>query len=157
MRSETDGTSSGAPCSAVTAAQWDGLLSDLYGRISADPRCTVVLRHIGKTRFQFLFTDRPELSFWEDYDGASVRHRIGIADDYAIEATTTLSALAGTLLQRISLMEAAADEAFVMRGDAAALFRCANLLPFVMETFTDIVTTGDLLASLDGLSGGGDS
>src|SRR5689334_2256042 len=104
MCAETHSTSGGAPGSAraaLTVAQWDCLLSDLYGRISTDPRCAPVLRHIGETRFQFLFTDRPELSFWEEYDGESVRHRIGTADDCAIEATTTLSALTGTLLQRI--------------------------------------------------------
>lgn len=115
------------------------MLEEVYGRVSADPRCTSIFQDIGPVRFQIVLKDRPDLSFWEDYDGRGVVPRLGVTGTCSVEATTTSRVFLGTLLREISIMEAAADEAWQLSGDTEALFRCANLLPYVMLSFSETV------------------
>src|SRR5205085_5188858 len=117
---------------AITPLEWNAVLGRAYQKISSDPKCSPILKDIGRVRFQFILSDRPDLNFWEEYLGDEVFHHMGTAPDRTIEATTSSQVLVGTLLQQISIMEAAADEAYEMRGDTEALMRCANLLPYVM-------------------------
>ena len=63
---------------------------------------------------------------------------LGSVGESTVEAATTFPVFVGTLLRTISVMEAAADESWELRGDTAALMRCANLLPDVMLAFSDI-------------------
>jgi hypothetical protein len=123
----------------ITAPEWKKVLERVYGRVSDNPKCAPILRDIGCIRFQMLFTDRSELSFWEDYYGDRIVPHLGIAEDYTVQAATTFPVLVGTLLRRISIMEAAADESYELRGDTEALMRCANILPYVMVAFTQVV------------------
>jgi hypothetical protein len=124
---------------AITPPEWDSLLRKVYRKISSDPRCAGILKDVGQARLQFVLTDRPDLSFWEEYSGDEVVHHLGVADAPSVEARTTSRVLIGTLLQQISIMEAAADEAYEMRGDTETLMRCANLLPYVMAAFSEAV------------------
>jgi hypothetical protein len=121
----------------VTPAEWTAILEEVYGRVSADPRCASIFHDIGPVRFQILLSDRPDLSFWEEYDGQKVVPRLGVTDTCSVEAATTFRVFLGTLLREISIMEAAADEAWQLSGDTEALFRCANLLPYVMLSFSE--------------------
>ena len=57
------------------------------------------------------------------------------------QAATTFPVLIGTMLRSISLMEAAADECYELSGDTEGLMRCANLLPYVMHTFSQVSTS----------------
>ena len=125
----------------LTTPGWEKILARVYGKVSENPRCAPILRDIGCIRFQMLFTDRPELSFWEDYLGDKVIPHLGVAEDYTVQASTTFPTLVGTLLRRISIMEAAADEAYELRGDTEALMRCANILPYVMAAFAQVVNS----------------
>ena len=122
----------------VTPVEWEALLLRMFERIAQEPRCVPILRDIGRINFQLQLEDRPELSYWEEYLGDRIIPHLGTADEYAVVAATTFSAFVGTLLRRISIMEAAADEIWTLRGDTAALMRCANLLPYVMNTFADV-------------------
>src|SRR5713226_3959465 len=124
---------------ALTRPKWDAILGRVYGKISSNPKCYLILRDIGRVQFQFMLTDRPDLNFWEEYLGDEVVHHLGVAPVSTIEARTSSQVLVGTLLQQISIMEAAADEAYEMRGDTEALMRCANLLPYVMAAFSEAV------------------
>lgn len=123
----------------ISPADWESLLSRMFERISRHPQCVPILREIGRINFQLQIEDRPELSYWEEYLGDRVVPHLGQAVECAVEAATTFSVFVGTLLRSISIMEAAADEVWVLRGDTTALMRCANLLPHVMEAFADVV------------------
>jgi len=126
----------------ITPEQWARLLSLVFRRVSENPRCKNILESIGRIRFQLRLKDRPELSYWEEYLGDQVVPHIGIAEEYTVLAETTFPVLTGTLLRTISLMEAAADEAYDIKGDTEALMRCANLLPYVMMTFSQVLDSG---------------
>ena len=78
---------------------------------------------------------------WEEYLGDRVIPHLGILEEYTVQAATTFPVLIGTMLRSISLMEAAADECYELSGDTEALMRCANLLPYVMHTFSQVSTS----------------
>src|SRR5688572_3759826 len=111
----------------ITPTEWLDVLDEVYGRVSGVARCASIFQEIGAVRFQIVLTDRPDLSFWEEYDGRSVEPHLGVTCAATVEAATTLRVFVGTLLREISMMEAAADEAWRLSGDTEALFRCANL------------------------------
>jgi hypothetical protein len=123
----------------ITPPEWEVLLQRIFLRVSQEPRCKPILHDIGCINFQLQLEDRPELSDWEEYLGDRVVPHVGTAGESAVVAATTFTVFVGTLLRRISIMEAAADEVWMLRGDTSALMRCANLLPYVMNTFTDVV------------------
>ncbi|QSQ15020.1 hypothetical protein [Myxococcus landrumensis] len=123
----------------ITPEHWARILSTVFGQVSQEPLCRPILASIGRIRFQLLLKDRPELSYWEEYLGDKVVPHLGIADEFHVQAETTFAVFTGTLLRTLSLMEAAADEAYEIRGDTEALMRCANLLPYVMVTFSRVV------------------
>lgn len=127
---------------AVTSAEWARILAQVFQHVSEDPRCKPILRSIGPLRFQLVLTDRPELSYWEEYTGERVIPHLGVTEDRAVQASTTFPMLTGTLLREVSLAEAAAEEAWEIKGDTEALMRCANLLPFVMTTFEKVIGAG---------------
>lgn len=120
----------------ITPPEWLALLTDVFGSISAEPRCAPVLRDIGNAIFQVTFRDRPELSYWEQYGDAEVAVHLGRADEPTVEAQTTFPVFIGTLLRDISIMEAAADELWELRGSTETLMRLSNLLPYVMLAFS---------------------
>lgn len=123
----------------ITPEHWSRILSRVFHRVSEEPRCQPILASIGHIRFQLLLRDRPELSYWEEYLGDRVVPHLGVAGECTVQAETTFPVLTGTLLRTISLMEAAADEAYELKGDTETLMRCANLLPYVMMTFSQVV------------------
>lgn len=123
----------------ITPSEWENLLVRVFRRVTEHPTCAPILRDIGCIQFQLLLRDRPELSYWEEYLGDRVIPHLGIAPECTVQAATTFPVLAGTLLQQISIMEAAADEAYELAGDTAALMRCVNILPYVMVAFSEVV------------------
>lgn len=125
----------------ATPTEWLEILTETFSRISQDPGCAPLLADIGHIHFQLRLEDRPQLSYWEEYLGDRIVPHLGSAETYAVVAETTFAAFVGTLLRRISIMEAAADEIWVLKGDTAALMRCANLLPYVMDAFSAAVTS----------------
>ena len=127
------------PLDTITTEEWGRLLAQVFQRVSAEPRVKPILEAIGPLRFQLLLTDRPELSYWEEYTGDRVVPHLGVTQERSVQAATTFPMLTGTLLRRVSLMEAAAEEAWDIKGDTEALLRCANLLPYVMTTFSEVL------------------
>jgi hypothetical protein len=119
----------------MSPTQWDRVLQTTFGQVSANEQCAPILRAIGRSRLQILLRDRPELSYWEDYDGDRVVPHLGVAAECDVEAATTFRVFTDTLLRRLSVMEAAADELWCLRGDTETLMRCANILPHVMAAF----------------------
>ena len=92
----------------ITLDTWEKMLQRVFQIVSEHPGCAPILRDIGQIRFQLLIKDRREFSYWEEYMGNRVVPHIGIAPDFTVQAATTFSTLVGTLLRRISVMEAAA-------------------------------------------------
>ena len=125
----------------ITAPEWEKVITFVYRKVSENPKCAPILEDIGHIHFQLLMTDRPELSYWEEYLGDRVIPHLGILEEYTVQAATTFPVLIGTMLRSISLMEAAADECYELSGDTEALMRCANLLPYVMHTFSQVSTS----------------
>lgn len=126
---------------AMTPARWERVLAATFRRVSETASCAPVLRDIGPLRFQLLIRDRPDLSYWEEYLCDRVVPHVGVAEDCSVQASTTFRVFTDTLLRNISLMEAAADELWDLRGDTEALMRCANILPYVMDAFAYAVET----------------
>ena len=133
----------------ITPAAWEVLLRKLFDRISNDERCAPILAEIGEAHFQLEIRDRPELSYWEDYQGNKVVPHLGTGENCVVMASTTFEVYVGTLLQEISMMEAAADESWELRGDTTVLMRCANLLPYIMNAFADVVAEEDTTEGSD--------
>jgi hypothetical protein len=118
--------------------QWRAWLDETFLTVSARPACAAILRDIGHLRLQLSLTDRPELSYWEQYDGHRIVPCLGFCEDCDVLISTSFEVLIGTLLDRISVMEAAADEAYELRGDTTALMRLANILPYVASAFSSV-------------------
>src|SRR5687768_13934091 len=96
----------------IDSERWFRVLDRVYLRVSENPQCAPVLKDIGRLRFQLLLTDRPELSYWEEFRGDRVVPHRGTTCDPTVRAATTLPILLGTMLRDVSIMEAAADECY---------------------------------------------
>lgn len=124
---------------AIGPQQWLGVLEEVFGSVSCEPRCADIRAEVGEIVFQVTFHDRPELSYWEKYKQGTISVHLGQAAEPTLEACTTFPVFVGTLLQDISIMEAAADELWDLRGSTEALMALSNLLPYVMLTFSAVV------------------
>jgi hypothetical protein len=120
---------------------WEGCLSETFRLVSETPKCKAILSDIGELKLQLIVADRPEMSYWEEYAGGRVTPHLGVCADCTAQIETTFPVLLATLLNRVSIMEAAADEAYELRGDTAALMKCANILPYVMTAFSQTLAS----------------
>jgi hypothetical protein len=134
----------------MSPEQWEACLGDTFRIVSGTTACKPVLRDIGPIRLQLLVTDRPEMSYWEEYCGERIVPHLGVCEDCTVVISTTFPVLVGTLLNRISVMEAAADEAYELRGDTTTLMKCANILPFVASAFAEVFP-GRAASSMEGV------
>jgi hypothetical protein len=123
----------------ISPEQWGSYITQVFDHVAADARCAPILADIGKARFQIEIDDRPDLSYWEDYHGTTVSAHLGVRSECNVVASAKFQVYVDTLLRRMSLMEAAADEAWALRGDTEVLLRCANLLPYVMDAFAKVL------------------
>jgi hypothetical protein len=115
---------------------WEACLVETFRIVSDAPACRPILQEIGRIRLQLVVEDRAEMSYWEEYTGDRVTPHLGVCDGPSAEISTVFPVLLATLLNRISIMEAAADEVYELRGDTAVLMKCANILPYVMAAFS---------------------
>jgi hypothetical protein len=128
----------------MSAERWHRCLAATFRTVSETPACTRILRDMSGTRLQIVITDRPEMSYWEEYDGGRVIPHLGLGTDCVVEISTTFRVLLATLLDRLSIMEAAADEVYELRGDTTVLMKCANMLPYVMAAFSQAVALSEM-------------
>ncbi|MEY9706421.1 hypothetical protein [Bradyrhizobium diazoefficiens] len=124
------------PSETMSRDRWHACLVETFDAVSEHAPCRSILAELGTTRLQLLFDDRPEMNYWEDYRDGRVTPHLGTCDGAAVEISTTFPVLLDTLLSRMSIMEAAADEVYDLRGDTTTLMKCANLLPYVMAAFS---------------------
>jgi hypothetical protein len=103
--------------------------------VSRTSACTSILADIGNSQLQLELSDRPEMNYWEEYRGDRVVPHIGVNASPTLKVRTTFPVLVDTLLGTMSVMEAAADEAYEFFGDTTTLMKCANILPYVMLAF----------------------
>lgn len=120
----------------MSPERWQECLLETFDTVSESPACRPILQGLGRLRLQLLFEDRPDMNYWEDYGDGRVTPHLGMCEGAVVEISTTFPILLATLLSRISIMEAAADEVYELRGDTAVLMKCANLLPYVMAAFS---------------------
>src|SRR2546423_1242846 len=81
----------------ITAPEWEKVITFVYRKVSENPKCAPILEDIGHIHFQLLMTDRPELSYWEEYLGDRVISHLGILEEYTVQAATTFPVLIGTM------------------------------------------------------------
>lgn len=123
----------------VSKERWFAFLKELFEqKVSNNPRSKEVLQHIGEMTYQFKFTDRHELNYWEEYTGNEIVAHEGVTDSPKLVAVTTSEAYVGVISGEVSTMEAMAEELFDIKGDPAKLMAVANILPFVIEGFGEM-------------------
>jgi hypothetical protein len=121
----------------------------LEKRVSNDPEAKPVFQDIGEMTFQFVFNDRKDLSYWQEYDGEKITVHEGLIStqegrDPTVLAVTDLDIYILTTSGDISTVQATAEELYEISGDQEKLFKSANILPFVYRAFKDM-EEGNLL------------
>ncbi|MCB9745144.1 MAG: hypothetical protein H6741_19010 [Alphaproteobacteria bacterium] len=115
---------------------WMELLTETFDVVSRTKPCAPILEDIGLLKFQLTFEDRPEMNYWEHYQGSFVEPHLGTVELPDLMIKSLFPVIVDTLTDRLSVMEAAADELYEIYGDTTSLMKCANVLPYVMLAFT---------------------